>query len=119
MNKRHSGDSGEKSAAQYLEKQGHTIIAKNYCVRGGEVDIIYLDGCTLVFCEVKLRTQNKFGSGAEAVGLKKQRCICRAALDYAYKNGYMENEMRFDIIEIQNGHITHIKNAFEFIEPKV
>lgn len=118
MNKRRKGDSGEIIAAQYIEKQGHTILKRNHCVRGGEVDIIFTDGDTTVFCEVKLRTQSKFGTGAEAVDERKQRRICRAALDYAYRGGCMENPMRFDIIEIYCGHISHIKNAFEFIEPE-
>ncbi|MFA5676703.1 MAG: YraN family protein [Christensenellales bacterium] len=117
MNNRRRGDDGEIIAVQYLKKQGHTILARNHCVRGGEIDIIFLDGSTVVFCEVKLRTQSKFGTGAEAVDERKRRCICRAALDYAYTGGYLDSAMRFDIIEITGGRIAHIKGAFEFIEP--
>ncbi len=119
MNKRKRGDCGEALAAEYLESKGLKILARNHYVRGGEADIIFRDGDTVVFCEVKLRTQYKFGTGAEAVDIRKQRCICRAALDYAYRSGCMDNAMRFDIIEIFNGRISHIKDAFEFIEPQI
>ena len=84
---RAKGDRGEAQAAAYLEKNNCAILAKNHCVRGGEVDIVFLEGGVTVFCEVKLRTQQRFGSGAEAVGTTKQRRICRAALDWAYNNG--------------------------------
>lgn len=117
MSMRERGNRGEMQAAAYLENKGYTILARNHCVRGGEVDIIAQDGNTTVFCEVKTRTQQAFGSGAEAVDIKKQRHICRAALDYAYKNSLMDNAMRFDVIEIQYRRISHITNAFDFIEP--
>lgn len=94
-----------------------TILARNHCARGGEVDIVFSDGGATVFCEVKLRTQPRFGTGAEAVDTRKQRRICRAALDYAYKNGCIDKSLRFDVIEITGGRIRHIQNAFEYQEP--
>ena len=81
MSMRERGNRGETKAADYLKKQGFTILSRNHCMRGGEVDIIFKDGEITVFCEVKTRTQQMFGSGAEAVNIKKQRFICRAALE--------------------------------------
>lgn len=116
MNMRERGDRGEAKAAAYLERQGCTILQKNYCIRGGEVDIVFKDGGTIVFCEVKTRSQSRFGSPAEAVDIKKQRRICRAALDYAYKKNCVDESIRFDIIEIVRDKINHIQSAFEFTE---
>ncbi len=116
MNMRKKGDRGEAQAAAYLEKAGCTILAKNHCIRGGEVDIIFSQDGVNVFCEVKLRTQQLFGTGAEAVNTIKQRHICKAALDWACKNECADSLMRFDVIEINGGQIRHIKNAFEYLE---
>ena len=117
MNTRKRGDRGEAQAAAYIENSGCIVLARNHCVRGGEVDIIFADGATTVFCEVKLRTQKRFGTGAEAVDFKKQLRICRAALDYASNNSLMDTGMRFDVIEIFCGQLSHVKNAFDYIEP--
>jgi putative endonuclease len=116
MNARDRGNRGENKAAEYLSRNGHEILARNYCIRGGEVDIIFRDEARVVFCEVKTRTQNRFGSPAEAVDRRKQERICRAALDYASKNKNVDESYRFDIIEVDNGRINHLKDAFEFIE---
>ncbi len=80
------------------------------------MDIIFRDDDRVVFCEVKTRTQSRFGSPAEAVDRRKQERICKAALDYASKNKNIDESYRFDIIEVDNGRINHLKNAFEFIE---
>ena len=116
MNMRERGDRGEEQAAAYLEQSGCIILKRNHCIRGGEVDIIFKDGGTIVFCEVKTRTQSRFGTPAEAVTAVKQRRICRAALDYAYQKKCIDQSIRFDIIEVMSDKINHIKGAFEFIE---
>jgi putative endonuclease len=117
MNTRSKGNQGEDAAARYIEKIGGKILARNHYVRGGEVDIIFEQNGEIVFCEVKTRYGARFGTGAEAVTVVKQRRICRAALDYACKNKIIDERLRFDIIEVAGGKISHIKNAFEFIQP--
>ena len=49
------GREGEAAAAALLTGKGYAVIARNYRTRGGEVDIICLDGDTVVFVEVKTR----------------------------------------------------------------
>lgn len=112
------GNIGEDIAAAYLEKQGYTVLKRNHYVRGGEVDIIFADGDTTVFCEVKMRTSNAYGAPAEYVDTRKQQRICRAALDYACANKIIDENHRFDIIEISGGKINHIMGAFTFIAPQ-
>jgi len=117
MSTRDTGNRGEDIAARYIEQSGGRILKRNHYVRGGEVDIIFEQDGVTVFCEVKLRSNTRYGTGAEAVTVVKQRRICRAALDYIYKNKIIDERMRFDIIEITGGKINHIKNAFEYITP--
>lgn len=117
MSSRDKGNAGEDKAAQYIQNLGCTVLARNYYIRGGEVDIIFSDGGATVFCEVKTRSQSRFGTPAEAVDKRKIQRICKAALDYAYKNKNVDEKYRFDIIEVDNGRINHIRHAFEFIEP--
>lgn len=117
MSTRDKGNRGEDMAARYIEQSGGRILTRNHYVRGGEVDIIFEQDGVTVFCEVKLRRDARFGTGAEAVTAVKQRRICRAALDYVYKNKSIDDLYRFDIIEITGGKINHIKNAFEFTQP--
>jgi putative endonuclease len=111
------GKAGEDMAAEYIEAHGGRILKRNHYVRGGEVDIIFADGDTTVFCEVKLRSLKRFGLPAEAVDMRKQKRICLAALDYAAQNKSIDEKCRFDIIAIYGGKISHIKNAFDFIAP--
>ncbi len=112
------GNKGEDLAVKFLEDKGFNIIARNYYMRGGEIDIIFADGDTTVFCEVKQRASRKFGEPSQAVDIHKQRKICKAALDYSVKNKNLDENYRFDIIEIIDKYVNHIENAFEFIEPK-
>ena len=112
------GNKGEDLAAKFLEDKGFAIIARNYYIRGGEIDIIFADGDTTVFCEVKQRASKSFGDPSQAVYIHKQSRICKAPLDYSYKNKNLDENYRFDIIEIIDKYVNHIENAFEFIEPK-
>ena len=110
------GAAGETQAADYLAAQGMEILARNFTVRGGEIDLIARDGAYIVFVEVKQRTSAYAGLGREAVNLKKQRFICRAAMQYLMKHNLMQSFVRFDVVEIQAGQLTHIKNAFSYVE---
>ena len=58
---------GESQAVKYLRKLGYKIIEQNARNKFGEVDIIALDKEDLVFCEVKSRTNTKFGMPIDAI----------------------------------------------------
>lgn len=110
---RAAGNIGENMAADHLESAGYKILCRNYTVRGGEIDIIALDGTTLVFVEVKTRKNDLFGKACEAVTKKKTQHIISAAERYIFENpAYGDMLARFDVIEVytQNGFINHIKN---------
>ena len=64
---------GEEAAARFLKKLGYVIVARGQRDKIGEIDLIAVDGRTVVFVEVKTRTADQKGLPAEAVDLDKQR----------------------------------------------
>ena len=102
---------GENQAECYLKKIGYKILCKNYHSRFGEIDIIALHGDCTVFVEVKKRGENSFAGGAEFVTPTKQKKIIKTALFYIQSKN-IQNNIRFDVIEINCNNINHIKNAF-------
>jgi len=111
------GSDGEALAAEFLRKKGYRIIAKNYKTSIGEIDIVAKDGDTIVFLEVKTRTNESFGYPFEAVNDRKRRKIKNVALLFLKK---MKEEVpaRFDVLSISSTadgrqEITHIQDAFE------
>ena len=110
------GTLGEIRAEQLLKVKGYEILARNYVSPGSEIDLIVGDGRVIVFVEVKMRT-GRAASGREAVTLAKQKRICKGAMHYMMKNGLMNRQARFDVIEIQGERVTHIENAFMYQGP--
>lgn len=94
-----TGERAENQAWEFLLKQGMSSIARNYHCRYGEIDIITLDKKVLVFTEVRLRTNSKWGSGAETVDRRKQKKIIITAQHFLqrYKK-YRRCDCRFDVI---------------------
>ena len=115
QNKRQTGSSVEKAAADYLRDKGYLIRETNFRCRQGEIDLIAEDGRCLVFVEVKYRRNAEAGSPLEAVSAAKQRQISRIALFYMNKCRISPDQpIRFDVIGIMPEKIEHIKNAFDF-----
>ena len=111
-----SGRLGEIRAEQYLAQKGYTILARNFVSPGSEIDLIADDGRVVAFVEVKLRL-GSYASGREAVTKAKQKRICKGAMYYMMRNGLMNRQARFDVIEIQGERVTHIENAFAYQGP--
>jgi len=112
------GHIGEDIACYYLERHGYKILVRNYRRRFGEIDIIARDGKSLVFIEVKTRSNNRFGNPLEAVDTRKQGQIAKVALDYLARNKLLDKPARFDIVTIfykkeQIPDVEIIKNGFE------
>lgn len=115
-NKRQTGSSYERIAAEYLSEQGYQILQMNYRCRIGEIDIIATDASYLVFVEVKYRSDKSCGLPQEAVGPRKQRIICKVADYYRLTHGCSEvTPCRFDVIAICGDNIELIQNAFDYI----
>jgi putative endonuclease len=110
------GEIGENLACQELERRGYSVVARRYRRRGGEIDIIALDGETLVFIEVKARDSHGYGLAAEAVTAIKQRRLAAVALDYVVRHHVHDCPCRFDVVAIQltskGPEIELFQNAF-------
>jgi len=112
------GNRGERLAAKTLQAKGYRILARNCRNRWGEIDIIAMDGNSIVFVEVKTRSQHTQGRPEEAVTPTKQRQITRAASAWLHRNKLDNHRCRFDVIAIvwRTGEaplIDHFQSAFE------
>src|SRR3989449_3652711 len=76
------GAEGERVASRFLEARGYRILERNYRTRRGEIDLIAEDGRILVFVEVKVRLDDRFGGPAAAITRAKQAPIARLAQQY-------------------------------------
>ena len=112
------GRIGEEVAATYLQIKGYAILAKNFTVKIGEIDLIAKDKGVLVFVEVKTRRSLQFGNPAEAVNYYKQKKIIKVAQWYLQQKNMLDQPCRFDVVEVyyentENYRVHQIKNAFE------
>jgi putative endonuclease len=108
-----TGKKGEEQAIAYLRGIGCTILHTNWRYKNLEIDIIALDGDFLAIIEVKTRKNADFGEPETFVNRAKQKKIIRATHEFI-KQYEMEQEVRFDIIAVNNqtGQIQHLKRAY-------
>ena len=110
------GRSGEDTAAAWYEDHGYEVLERNWRRREGEVDLIARKGRTVVFCEVKTRSSDAFGTGAEAVVPAKQRRIRRLASRWLAEltpaSGRALVDLRFDVVAITGGAVDVVEDAF-------
>ncbi|MGI6175296.1 MAG: YraN family protein [Christensenellales bacterium] len=117
MKRKKTGAEGERIARQYLIRQGYAVIEQNYRTQHGELDLIAVDSeGTLVFVEVKTRTNTYYGLPRESVTTKKQARVRMVATEYMQAKNAFHQAVRFDVIEVFRAggdvDIQHIKNAF-------
>lgn len=95
------GNHGEDLAAAFLRSRGFRILERQARVsRMGEIDIVALDGQTLVFVEVKARRGSSFGAPEEAVTSSKLRTIAACAESWRNAKGYLARPYRIDVVAI-------------------
>ena len=110
------GTSGEDIAATWYEDHGYEVLERNWRRREGEVDLIVRQRRTVAFVEVKTRTTDAFGTGAESVLPAKQRRIRRLATRWLAEltpaTGRALVDLRFDVVDITAGEGDVIEDAF-------
>ncbi len=82
VKKRNLGKWGEQVAAEFLISKGYKIIAQNFYLRAGELDIIAKKDGILSFVEVKTRSTENFGSAQESLSQTKKRALRRSIQNY-------------------------------------
>jgi putative endonuclease len=115
---RQRGSHWEQVAESFLNKRGLKTLERNFHARFGEIDLIMLDGSTLVFAEVRYRENDRHGSGADSVTWTKQRRLISAAGRFLqYHPSDRLRPCRFDVISIGRKHgrtrLNWIRNAFD------
>ena len=111
---------GEARAAEYLEKEGYRILARNVRAGGVEIDLVAARGPLVVFVEVKTRRGDRYGRPEEAVDARKQARLRRGAL--AWMGDHRpRGRMRFDVVAISPDRggsdgdwlVRHLPGAFD------
>ena len=112
------GSFGEALARDYLISKGYKILNMNFRNKFGEIDIICKKNNLLIFCEIKSRYSNSFGSPIESITCYKQKQIIKLSELYLISKKYYNFNVRYDIIEvifntITSSHIIkHVQDAF-------
>lgn len=112
------GKKAEELACAFLEKQGLTLIEKNYRCFCGEIDLIMQDKQHVVFVEVRSRSRTEYGNALESVNYNKVRKIIHTATYFLqYKKWLYKVSSRFDVVAIHpiDGEmkLEWIRGAFE------
>jgi putative endonuclease len=111
------GKRGEAAAAKFLANLGYRIAARNYRCPVGEVDLIALDGNTVVFVEVKSRTSAEAADPEITVHREKRRRVTRAAKYFLSRKPALDPPCRFDVVavvlpETGPAEVEHFIDAF-------
>ncbi len=105
------GRDAEDRAAEYLRSLGYIILTKRFRAKGGEIDIIALEGDTLVFVEVKFR-RSLLDSPEAAVTAGKRHRIETAARAYFAAMDQPALYSRFDLVAMDPFELRHFSDAF-------
>jgi len=111
------GQAAETAAEAFLLSQGLRSVCRNFRCKLGEIDLIMQDQQTLVFVEVRLRSNQRFAQAAESVTWRKQQKILRAAQFYLQQSRMTDRcPCRFDVICLshQQAQPEWIRNAFGY-----
>lgn len=121
--KRWFGRRSERAAAKYLRGLGYRLLAANVSDRDGELDLLALDGSTLVIVEVRSTSSDRpdaIEQTAASVDLRKQRKITEATSRFLARRRLLGRiAVRYDVLVIawpehaREPTVRHIRHAFE------
>lgn len=117
--RRTTGDRAEALAASFLEREGYSVLARNYTCRVGELDLVASRGEILAVVEVRMRSTDRFGDPALTISHAKQRKIVRTTLRFMQEHGLRlsHHAIRFDVITVlgrgEGAVLEHLPGAFE------
>lgn len=118
-----AGEAGERLAAEFLRQRGLNILAANHRCKGGEIDLVADEHGTIVFVEVRLRSQSRFGGAAASITPQKRARIERAARHWLNHAGsrWQRAPCRFDAIlldRLDPERCEWLRNAFPARNPR-
>ena len=115
----HSGNDAELYALSYLQQQGLRLLAQNWLCKRGELDLVMLDGDTVVFVEVRYRKHAQWGGALASIdGRKRQKLILAAQFFLQKEHRWADCSCRFDVVAMEStpsgtADLTWLKNAFD------
>ena len=102
----------EQRAADWYVAHGYTVIARNWTMRGGELDVVARRGNLIAVCEVKARATNTFGSPLEAMTQLKQQRVRRAGFAFVRTLDESGLHIRFDVAAVLGTKLEMHENIF-------
>lgn len=114
-----SGKDAELQALQYLQRQGLRLLAQNWLCKRGELDLVMLDGDTVVFVEVRYRKHAQWGGALASIdGRKRQKLILAAQFFLQTEHRWADSPCRFDVVAIEStalgsADLNWLKDAFD------
>ena len=112
------GRRGEDEAVRYLKALGYRIVGRRERILRGDIDIVALDGRTVVFVEVRSRSDTRHGHPAETVGIVKRRRLAELATAYIRRHRLEDCSVRIDVVAVTfvpdaRPVVEHYQNAFD------
>lgn len=98
--------------ARWYRRNGFTVIARNWTMRGGELDVVARRGNLVVVCEVKARAGNAWGSPWEAMTPLKQQRVRRAGAAFVRQMGGRGLRVRYDVAAVTGTRLEIMEDAF-------
>lgn len=114
------GAAGEKAARDFLRRAGFKILEANFRCPQGEIDLIALDGETIVFVEVKTLAADHAADPEDKIDYYKQRKLTQVARAWLTKQRFPERAYRFDAVAVvlAAGNAPQIRHIEESFIPK-
>jgi putative endonuclease len=115
------GTRSERAAARFLKRQGCRIVARNYTCPLGELDLVAVDGASLVFIEVRSTGTADANRPAASVDAAKQRRLTELALHFMQRHRLLGQPARFDVLALswpegqREPTIVHHRHAFDAV----
>ncbi|WEL41497.1 YraN family protein [Pseudomonas sp. CBSPBW29] len=97
-----SGKDAELQALEYLQQQGLRLLAQNWLCKRGELDLVMLDGDTVVFVEVRYRKHAQWGCARQYRRRKRQKLILAAQFFLLKERRWADHPCRFDVVAIES-----------------
>ena len=109
---------GEKRSERFLKRKGLKTLTRNFSCNTGEIDLVMVaTDRTIVFVEVRTRSDETFGPPESSITPAKKARLSRTARHFLATHNIENRPFRFDIVTIVLGQtgrpkLKHYKNAF-------
>ncbi|SEN30526.1 putative endonuclease [Pseudomonas sp. ok272] len=111
-----SGRDAEGLALKHLQQQGLRLLAQNWLCKRGELDLVMLDGDTVVFVEVRYRKNTQWGGALDSIDARKrQKLILAAQYFLQSESRWADSPCRFDVVAMDStaNDLNWLRNAFD------